>query len=151
MFLEPRLHAFAEKRTIWQHNGGTTFRFEDTDDECEEEVGGLAGLEMFGEVALDAIFLAPAERRIGENDVHAITRGIADIGPRQGVVVAHEAGILNAVQQHIGYTKHVRQLFFFDGSQGFLHALFILYLFDVAFTHVAKGTSEESAGAAGWV
>ena len=57
-------------------SGNTTaarpLRFQDADDEGEEKVGRLAGLEVLGEVALDAVFLAPAEGRIGENDVHTI-------------------------------------------------------------------------------
>ena len=72
VFLEPRLHAFAEERAIRQHHGGAAFGFEDTDDEGKKEIGGLAGLEVLGEVALDAVFLAAAEGRIGENDVHAV-------------------------------------------------------------------------------
>ena len=72
VFLEPRLHAFAKERAVGQHHGGAAVGFEDADDEGEEEVGGLAGLEVLGEVALDAVFLASAEGRIGENDVHAV-------------------------------------------------------------------------------
>ena len=128
MFLEPRLHAFAEERAIGQHHGGAAFWLQDADDEGEEEVGGLAGLEVLGEVALDAVFLAPAEGRIGENDVHAIDWRVADVGPRQRVVVAHEAGILNAVQQHVGDAEHVRQLLLLDRAQRFLHALLVLDL-----------------------
>ena len=125
--------------------------FEDTDDEGEEEVGGLAGLEVLGEVALDAVFLAPAEGRIGEDDVHAVGLRVADVRPRQRVVVAHEAGILNAVQEHIGDTEHVRQLLLLDGAQRFLHVLLILYFFHVALAHVAKSAGEESARTAGGV
>ena len=65
--------------------------------------------------------------------------------------MAHEAGILNAVQQHIGDAEHVRELLLFDGTQGFLHVLLVLDLFYVALAHVAHGASEESAGAAGGV
>ena len=46
--------------------------FEQADDEGEEQVGRLAGAEVLREVALDAVFLAPAEGRIGEHDVDAV-------------------------------------------------------------------------------
>ena len=46
--------------------------FEQADDQGEEQVGRLAGLEMLREVGLDAVLLAPAEGRIGEDDVDAV-------------------------------------------------------------------------------
>ena len=59
VFLEPRLDAFAEQRAVGQHDGGAAAGLEQADDEGEEEVGGLAGLEVFGEVGLDAVFFRP--------------------------------------------------------------------------------------------
>ena len=72
VFLEPRLHAFAEERAVGQDHGGPAAGLEQADDEGQEEVGRLAGLEVLGEVGLDAVLLAPAEGRIGEDDVHAV-------------------------------------------------------------------------------
>ena len=63
VFLEPRLDAFAEEGAVGQDHGGAAAGFEQAHDEGEEEVGRLAGLEVFGEVGLDAVFLAPAEGR----------------------------------------------------------------------------------------
>ena len=60
---------------------------------------------------------APAEGRIGEDDVHAVGLAVADVGPRQRVVVAHEAGVFDAVQQHVGDAEHVRKLLLLDGAQ----------------------------------
>src|SRR2546427_8733 len=54
----------------------------------EKEVGGLAGLEVLGKVGLDPVFLAPAERRVGEDDVHAVSLSPADVRSGQSVVVA---------------------------------------------------------------
>ena len=65
--------------------------------------------------------------------------------------MAHEAGILNAVQQHVGDAEHVRQLLFLDGAQGFLHPLLVFHLFHVTIAHVANGAGEKSARAAGGV
>ena len=78
-----------------------------------------------GEVALDAVFLAPAEGRVGEDDVHPVGLAVADVGPRQGVVVAHEAGVFDAVQQHVGDAEHVRQLLLLHGAQAGLHGLLV--------------------------
>ena len=62
VLLEPRLHAFAEQRAVGQHHGGAAAGLEQADDEGEEEVGRLAGLEVLGEVALDAVLLACRRR-----------------------------------------------------------------------------------------
>ena len=48
---------------------------------------------------------------------------VADIGPRQGVVVAHEAGVFDAVQQHVGDAEHVRQLLLLHRAQAGLQWL----------------------------
>src|SRR3990170_267033 len=85
VLLEPRLHAFAKERAVGQDDGGAAARLEQTDDESEEEVCRLAGAEVRGEVALDAVLLAPAEGRVGEDDVHSVAGGVADVGPGQGV------------------------------------------------------------------
>ena len=77
--------------------------------------------------------------------------GVADVGPGQGVVVADEAGVLDAVQQHVGDAEHVRQLLLLDGAQGLLHALLVLDRLHVALAHVADGAGEKAAGAAGGV
>ena len=39
-----------------------------------------------------------AEGGIGEDDVHAVGLAVADVGAGQGVVVADEGGIVDAVQ-----------------------------------------------------
>ena len=72
VLLEPRLHALAEQRAVGQHHGGAPARLQQADDQREEQVGRLAGAEVLREVGLDAVLLAPAEGRIGEDDVHAV-------------------------------------------------------------------------------
>ena len=62
--------------------------------------------------------------------------------------MADEAGILDAVQQHVGDAEHVRQLLFLDGAQASCMCLLVLDLFHVALAHVADGAGEEAAGAA---
>ena len=62
VFLEAGLHAFAEEGAVGQDHGGAAAGLEQADDQGEEEVGGLAGLEVLGEVALDAVFLACRRR-----------------------------------------------------------------------------------------
>ena len=41
-------------------------------DELQEEQRGFGGLFVFGEIALDALLLLAAERRIREDHVHAV-------------------------------------------------------------------------------
>ena len=67
------LTPFAEKRAIGQDHRGPTVGLEQADDEGQEKVGRLAGLEMLGEVALDAVLFPPTKGRIGEHDIHAIS------------------------------------------------------------------------------
>ena len=76
---------------------------------------------------------------------------VADIGARQRVVVAHEARVLDAVQQHVGDAEHVRQLLLLDRAQAGLHGRLVLGPLDVALAHVADGAGQEAAGAAGRV
>jgi hypothetical protein len=78
VFLEPGLHAFAKEGAVRQDHRRPAAGFEQADDEGEEQVGGFAGLEMLGEVGFDAILLAAAEGRVGEDDVHTIAGGVAE-------------------------------------------------------------------------
>ena len=107
---------------------------------AKKQVGGFLGAEVRGKVGINAVFFLAAKRRIGEDDVHPVGLAIADIRPCQSVVVAHEAGVFNAVQQHIGDAEHVRKLFLLHGAQAGLHGLFVFDLFDIAVTHVANGS-----------
>lgn len=104
---------------------------------------------MFRKVTFDSILFLPAEGRIGEDDVHAVGLTIADIGPGQGIVVTDEGGVVDAVQQHVRHTEHVRELLFLAGAQGLLHLLFVDRFLHIAVAHVANGTGEKPAGAAG--
>ena len=151
MFLEPRLDALAKERSIGQHNRRAAVGFKDAHDEREKEVGGLAGLEVPREVAFDAVFFLAAEGRIGEHDVDAVRLRIADVGPGEGVVAADEAGVLNAVEQHVGDAEHVGKLLFLDSLEGLLHGQLVFDALNVALAHVADGAGEKAAGAAGGI
>ena len=65
--------------------------------------------------------------------------------------MAHEARILDAVQQHVGDAEHVGELFLLHGAQGRLHGLIVLGPLDVALAHVAERAGQEAAGAAGGI
>ena len=151
VLLEPRLDALAEQGAVGQHHGGAPAGLQQPHDQGQEQVGGFLGSKVLGEVALDAVFFLAAEGRVGQHDVDAVLLLPADVGPRQGVVVTHEAGVLDAVQQHVGDAQHVRKLLFLHGAQGGLHGVFVLGPLDVAVAHVAQGTGQEPAGAAGRV
>ncbi len=151
MFLEPGLYSLAEQRSVGQHHRGAPARLQQADDESEEQVRGLASAEMLREVRLDAVLLLAAEGRVGEHDVHPVLLLPADIGAGQGVVVADEARVLDAVQQHVGDAEHVRELFLLHRAERRLHGLLILGPLHVAPAHVAQRTGEEAAGAAGGV
>jgi hypothetical protein len=75
VLLEPGLDALAEQGSVGQDHGGAAAGLEQADDQGEEEVGGLAGAEVLREVGLDAVFLTPAEGRVGEDDVDAVASG----------------------------------------------------------------------------
>ena len=76
---------------------------------------------------------------------------VADVGPGQGVVVADEGGIVDAVQQHVGHAQHVRQLLLLDGAQPACMVCSSFDVLHVALAHVPDGAGEKAAGAAGGV
>ena len=123
--LQSRLDAFAEEAAVGQHDGGAAAGLEQTHDEGQKQICRFLGAVVLGEVTLDAIFLAAAEGRIGEDDVDAVGIAVADVGAGERVVVPDEAGVLNAVQQHVGDAEHVGELLLFDGAQGRLHGLLV--------------------------
>ena len=151
VFLEPGLDAFAEEGAVGQDHGGAAPRLQQAHDERQEQVGGLAGLEMLGEVALDAVFLFSAEGGIGEDDVDPVGLAVADVGLGQGVVVVHEGRVVDAVEQHVGDAEHVGELFLFGSAEPLLHFLLVFGLFHVAFAHMGDGAGEEAPGTAGGV
>ena len=130
--------AFAEERAVGQHDRGPAAGLEQTNDEGQEQVGRLARLEVLGEVAFDAVFLAAAEGRVGEDDFHAVGLAVADVRPGQRVVVADEARVLNAVKEHVGHAEHVWQWLLFNCPHGGLHRSFISRCLDVTLAHVAN-------------
>ena len=65
--------------------------------------------------------------------------------------MAHEAGVLHPVQQHVGHGQHVGQGLFLDRAQAALHGRFVLGSFDIAVAHVAHGTGQESTRTASGV
>ena len=79
-FFEAGLHAFAEEEAIGQDHSCTTVVFQQFDDERHEEVGGLAGAEVGGEVVFDAVFFGAAEGRVGDDDVDAVFVAVVLVG-----------------------------------------------------------------------
>lgn len=65
--------------------------------------------------------------------------------------MAHKAGVLDAVQQHIGDAKHVRKLLLLERAQRALHFFALLGRFDVVGLHVANGAGQKATGAAGGI
>ena len=149
-FLDARLDAFAEEGAVGQHEAGAAAGLEDLHEEHEEEVGGLAGAELGGEVGLDAVLLHAAEGRVGDDDVHALLRAPVAQRAGEGVVVADVGGHVDAVQQQIGHAQDVRQVLLLDAGEAVLDgALVGLGLRLLA--QVLDGADEEAAGAAGGV
>ena len=151
MFLEPRLDALAKQRAVGQHHRSASAWLQQTDDEGQEQVCGFLGPKMLRKVALNAVLLLAAKGRVGQHDVHPVLPLPTDIGPGQGVVVAHEARVLNVVQQHIGHAQHMRQLFLLHHTQGGLQGRLILGSLDIALAHVAQSAGQKSARTAGRV
>ncbi len=56
----------------WSVERGAWYTAELAHDELEEEERGFGGLLVLGEIALDAFLLLAAERRVSEDDVHAV-------------------------------------------------------------------------------
>ena len=145
--LQPRFDALAEQGAIRQHNRGPAAGFEQADEQGQKQIGRFAGAELGREVVLNAVFLLAAEGWIGDDHVHLIGRPIIAIGPGQGVVTPHEAGILDAMQQHVGDAQHVGNGLLLDQPQGGLHRLLIGECLHITLAHVANRAGDEATGA----
>ena len=124
--------------------------FEQAHDQRQEQVGRFLGAEG-REIVLDAVFLPAAEGRIGDDDIDALVLAPRNQRPGQRVVVAHEARVLDAVQQHVGDAEHVRKLLLLHRAQAALHRLALLGRADVFLLHVIDGAGEKPAHAAGGI
>ena len=150
LFLDAGLDAFAEERAVGQHQAGAAAGLEQLHEQHEEQVGGLAGAELGGEVGLDAVLLHAAEGRVGDDDVHAVLGRPVAQRAGQRVVVADVGGHVDAVQQHVGHAQQVRQVLLLDAGEAVLDgALVGLGLGLLA--QVLDGAGQEAAGAAGRV
>ncbi|MNN75392.1 hypothetical protein D3C81_1916930 [compost metagenome] len=114
---------FAKQGTVGQHHGGATALFQDFDDELQEQVGSFTGAQIGREVLLDAILFGAAKGRVGEDHIDIA------IPARQrlveGIAVANLHRYLNAVQQHIGGAKEVRQLLLLNPQDLLLQGLMV--------------------------
>ena len=149
-FLNARLHAFSKEGAVGQHESGASAGFEDLHKEHEEEVGGLAGPELGGEVRLNPVLLHSAEGRVGDDDVHALLRAPVAQGAGEGVVVPDVGGNVDAVQEEIGHAQDVGQVLLLNAGEAVLDgALVGLGLRLLA--QLLDGADEEASGAAGGV
>ena len=92
-----------------------------------------------GEIALDAVSFTSAEGGIGEHAIDAVGFAVAGVGAGEGVVVVDEAGVFDAVEEHVGSAEHVGQLLFLDCVEAGLEVGFVLCEIDVVLAHMADG------------
>jgi hypothetical protein len=118
------------------------------DEVLEEEVGGLARLD--GEVLLHLLALAPAEGRIGEDDVVAVP--LLDVhhvlGERVGVA---DAGRLDPVQDHVHDAEDVGERLLLLPVEGPALERVPFRGGEVVAAQVLPGLAEEARRAAGAV
>ena len=76
---------------------------------------------MLWKVALDSVFFFASKRRVRENDINAVRRSVTDVGASQCVVMANEARILDAVEEHVRHAEHMRKLLLLYGPEPYLH------------------------------
>ena len=98
-FLDAGFDAFAEEGAVGQHEAGAAAGLQDLHEEHEEEVGGLAGAKIGGEVGLNAVFFHAAEGRVSDDHSHALLRAPVAQRAGEGVVVADVGGDVDAVQK----------------------------------------------------
>ena len=150
LFLDAGLNALAEERAIREDQPGPAAGLEEAHEQDQEEVGGLAGSELGGEVGLDAILFHAAEGRVGDDAVDAVLG--APVLERAGkrVVVLDGAGHVDAVQQKIRHAEDVGQVLLFNPAEAFLKGLLVLGGLALL-AEVVDGAGEEAPGAAGGV
>ena len=129
---------------------GAAAGLEQLHEQHEEQIGGFAGAELGREVGFDAVFFHAAERRIGDDDIHALLRAPVAQRARQRVVVPHVGGDVDAVQQQVGHAQHMRQVLLLDAGEAVLDVALVGFGLGLL-AQVFDGTGEEAAGAAGRV
>jgi len=115
MFLQPRLDAFAKQRAIRQDDGGAAAIPQQAHDQRQKQVCGFLGAEG-RKIVFDAVFLAPAKGRVGEHDIDALILAPGNQRAGERVIVAYEARVLDAMQQHVGDAEHMRQRLLFHSA-----------------------------------
>jgi hypothetical protein len=145
--LDAGFDAFAKERAVGQHNRAASAVFDQVHDEDEEQVGGFAGADGGGEILLDAILLHAAERRVGDDDIHAVFRAVIAERSGEGVVVADLAGHFDAVQEHVGGAEQMRQGLLLHAVDGGLQDFLVSRRFHALLADVFDGAGEEAARA----
>src|SRR5262245_313106 len=88
LFFDAGADAVAKERAVGHDNGGAarfrrTFKF--AHDELEEKQRSFGGLFVFGKVTEDAALFFAAERRVGHDDIDAVS--VADLPKRKAKAV----------------------------------------------------------------
>ncbi len=126
-FLQRRLDTIAKQETIGQHHGSAAVFLEQFfDDESHEHVGCFACAQVGRVVAADAVVFVPTEGRIGDKAIDLVVGAPFVPAYVQGIAVLDLAGYVDAVQQHIGSTQQVRQLFFLDAANQFFNGALVV-------------------------
>ena len=102
---------------------------------------------MLRKVGLDAVFFAPAEGRVCQNNVDTVGLRVADVRPCQRVVMADKGRVVDIVEQQVGDAEHVRELLFLGSAKRLLHLLLVGGGLHVALAHVADRAREKTTGA----
>ncbi len=143
--------AVAEERAVGHDDGGSAwFRraFEFAHDELEKQQRGFGGLLVFGEVAEDAALFFAAERRVGHDDIDAVS--VADLAERKAQAVQRiDLRRLQAVQEQIHLRQQIRQRLGFAAEDAL--SLENLAVLDglALLLQMLERFDEKSAGAAG--
>ena len=118
-------------------------------DELEEEQGRLGGLRVGGKIALDAFFFLAAERRVGEDDVHAVP--VADLGEllAERVAVVDLRGV-QTVQQEVHLAEQIGERLGFAAENEVPAESCGRHGLDLS-AELVEGFDQETAGAAGRV
>ena len=148
LLLDARLHSLSEERPIGEDQSAAPTGFEQGHHEDEEQVGRLPCAERLGEVVLDAVLFHAAERRVGDDQIHAVLRAVVAERPGQRVVVPDVRRHLDAVEDHVRHTQEVRHRLLLNAEDARLEQGFVLRALHVLLPHVFDSAGEEAAGAA---
>ena len=148
LFFEATLGTTAEEEAVGHDDTGSAVGLEHLDNEVDEEIGRLLGLEGFGEVLLGAVLLTATKGRIGHDAIYALIIGDVYGGASERISADDIDGRVYAVEEHVGDGEDMREGLGLPAGDGALIGLDVGLALG-GLLETLKGADEKAARATG--